>query len=59
MPEITDHIVDFEKCKDCQHYQEPEDADICHYCLDQPSMPNSHTPMNFKQKEVNKNERSK
>lgn len=54
MPELTDILVNFKKCKICQHYSESEHSDICNECLDYPVNTNSETPIHFKKKESTK-----
>lgn len=51
MNEKGEKIVDFSKCEQCEHFNEPDDNDICHDCLENPVNTYSHTPVNFKQKE--------
>ncbi len=49
--EIIDKIVDFEKCKECVHYEESEDSDKCSECLENPSREYSRTPLYFEKNE--------
>lgn len=51
MAETTDMMVDFTKCKKCQHWKDSEFIDICNECLDYPYNTDSTTPINFKKKE--------
>lgn len=57
MPEVTDMMVDFEKCKNCQHWKDPECSDICNDCLDYPYNTDSTTPIHFKSKENKTNDK--
>ena len=42
-------IVDFEKCKDCIHFQKDENDDPCYECLQNTSKYASQTPLYFEQ----------
>lgn len=44
-------IVNFEKCRTCIHYKEPEDNDICNDCLNNPVNVDSQIPINLKKNE--------
>lgn len=37
-------------CEKCAHYEEPDDDDPCHYCLEEPGRQYTHKPLNFKEK---------
>ena len=37
-------------CEKCVHYEEPQDDDPCHYCLEEPAREYSHKPINFEEK---------
>lgn len=50
MPEIIDQLVDFTKCKRCEHYKLSEANDICHECLQYTTRPYTATPLNFNKK---------
>lgn len=44
-------IVEFDKyCKLCKYTNMNEDSDPCHECLGNPTRPNSHKPVMFKEK---------
>ena len=42
-------IVNFEYCKTCVHYSEPESCDICNDCLNEPVNTQSQRPINYKE----------
>ena len=43
-------------CHQCKNKDTPETEDPCNECLAHPSMPYSHKPMHFKEKDVLKKE---
>jgi hypothetical protein len=49
-------IVDFEWCKTCAHYSDPEYCDTCNTCLNEPMNTYSHKPINYKGRNIVKGE---
>lgn len=37
-------------CESCQHFKTVETDDPCNDCLTAPARPNSHRPLNYKEK---------
>ena len=50
--EFRDKFVDFTKCRDCKHYEAPDEEEPCNTCLATPVNEHTTTPINFEEKKL-------
>lgn len=44
-------LVDYDKyCPFCVHVKEPDEDNVCHFCLQEPARQYSHKPLNFEER---------